>query len=1026
MMKVKVLFLASNPFEQTRLALDEEVRAITAQIRAAEHRDAFELVSGWAVRPDDLQQLLLQHTPQIVHFSGHGIRDGRDDCIPLSTLAPNRDMTKSGAGDGEQFVLVGENGQPQPVRTAALVDLFRVLRGNVRLVLFNTCHSESIAEALAGVIPCTIGMGGAVSDAGATLFAATFYRALGFGRDIQEAFDLGKNALMNLHLPEDHLPRLYCRKAAGDASTVPLLSGPDPPSNEPTGFRPDPESQISTADLPTPLSSESFFGRGEELQKLDDAWESETCRVVTIVGGWGTGKSALINEWLKRMKKAKYRGAERVFGWSFRGQGSREQGAGDDFFHQALTFFNDPNPDIGLEQEKEIRLRKWIGKRRSLLVLDGLEPFQKPPTPREEGGKITNEALRRLIRHLATQMNGLCVITSRFAVQDLKDLIGEDEAREISLRGLDRESAVRLLKKRGLRGPEEEFNKAALDYNNHPLSLSVLAGILERYYEGKVVRWREVVGSSETIAEMLDPLMANLSSAEKAVLKIVGLFDGPAVAEAVQAVRAGPPIPGLTDGLSGRGQNGWAAALNMLRELQLLEGENKLRPGDLDCHPEVRAYFAKRLQRDEPDAWREGHLRLYRHFRREENLSEENPRANDNLYLAIHHGCIAGQQAEVFDELVWEKLCEGYAFRRINGHGASAWDEMILKHFIRDPFVSEPRCDFEEFEGERMAHLFFWAAVLLYVLGRVHDAVKFAEHAQQLFGKAKNRLGTWLCGGYMSWFLAAEGNLDRALELSERCVQDMNRKLRGEPLWPLWKRIALSLHACMLSYRGEFRKALRRHKQAMAEKCDLAPAAFDAVLAILRNQYARLLLRLESYEDAEREGWELLNKAQANPVLGFLGYQVLGRIELADATEMVGPRPHRESKNASLEKAKKYLGQAKDHLNLGPTHGQTIVNALYMAQFNRLIGDLQEANDYLKRAEDAVGAFALLNMDCLLERAWLCLAQGDKATAREKWMTVRGLVNSHGYHCIDKELSDLEKALGDGRFKASRFTSPET
>jgi hypothetical protein len=94
--------------------------------------------------------------------------------------------------------------------------------------------------------------------------------------------------------------------------------------------------------------------------------------------------------------------------------------------------------------------------------------------------------------------------------------------------------------------------------------------------------------------------------------------------------------------------------------------------------------------------------------------------------------------------------------------------------------------------------------------------------------------------------------------------------------------------------------------------------------------------------------------------------------------------------------------------------------------FNCLSGDLEGSDLYMKQAEDAVGAFALLNMDCLLERAWLCLAQGDQARARETWMTVRGLVNSHHYHCIDKELSDLEKELGDGRFKASSVTSPET
>jgi hypothetical protein len=49
--KVKVLFLAANPAGMRRLALDEEVRAIEAKIRASKYRDALELISRWAVRP---------------------------------------------------------------------------------------------------------------------------------------------------------------------------------------------------------------------------------------------------------------------------------------------------------------------------------------------------------------------------------------------------------------------------------------------------------------------------------------------------------------------------------------------------------------------------------------------------------------------------------------------------------------------------------------------------------------------------------------------------------------------------------------------------------------------------------------------------------------------------------------------------------------------------------------------------------------------------------------------------------------
>ena len=42
MNRVKVLFLAAQPLGADRLQLDEEIRAITAKIRAAEYRDLIE------------------------------------------------------------------------------------------------------------------------------------------------------------------------------------------------------------------------------------------------------------------------------------------------------------------------------------------------------------------------------------------------------------------------------------------------------------------------------------------------------------------------------------------------------------------------------------------------------------------------------------------------------------------------------------------------------------------------------------------------------------------------------------------------------------------------------------------------------------------------------------------------------------------------------------------------------------------------------------------------------------------------
>jgi hypothetical protein len=225
MAKVKILFVASNPLEQSRLTLDEEIRAITAQIRSADYRDALELVSGWAVRPDDLQQLLLQHKPQIVHFSGHGTLKLASRVTAQNILPSAPDMDVNIVGRVGQLELTGEDGQVHPTSKAALLNLFNVLSDRVRLVLLNACHSEGIAETLAEVIPCTIGMNGEISDDAAIAFSTAFYRGLGFGRNLQEAFDLGKNALLNLQTPEDHAPRLFTRNGSV-APTKVVLVGP--------------------------------------------------------------------------------------------------------------------------------------------------------------------------------------------------------------------------------------------------------------------------------------------------------------------------------------------------------------------------------------------------------------------------------------------------------------------------------------------------------------------------------------------------------------------------------------------------------------------------------------------------------------------------------------------------------------------------------------------------------------------------------------------------------------------------------
>jgi hypothetical protein len=289
----------------------------------------------------------------------------------------------------------------------------------------------------------------------------------------------------------------------------------------------------------------------------------------------------------------------------------------------------------------------------------------------------------------------------------------------------------------------------------------------------------------------------------------------------------------------------------------------------------------------------------------------------------------------------------------------------------------------------------------------VGAAIKFAEHALHLFKQVKDWLGVCCSTAYLSWFVAASGEISSALELSRDCLKKVDEHLKKERFW---KKIALSLEACIVSYTGRFDNALAEYKSARAIKCDI-PEAYTMVWQILMFHYACLLLILKDYEAAKSEAEVMIEQgASGNPVLGFLGHQIVGRMELAKAAE--APRGKlRARRKPLLDLARKQLAEASDYLNLCPAQDQTIVSALYMAQLCRLAGALDEAGSWLKRAEDAVGAFILLKTDCLLERAWLCLLQRDKAGARDALRSAHSLVEEHDYHCKHAEVLELESEL---------------
>jgi hypothetical protein len=67
-----------------------------------------------------------------------------------------------------------------------------------------------------------VGTAQAISDKAAILFAASFYRAIGFGRSVREAYEQGVTALQLQNVPEAHKVKLVVRRGV-DPSRIILL-----------------------------------------------------------------------------------------------------------------------------------------------------------------------------------------------------------------------------------------------------------------------------------------------------------------------------------------------------------------------------------------------------------------------------------------------------------------------------------------------------------------------------------------------------------------------------------------------------------------------------------------------------------------------------------------------------------------------------------------------------------------------------------------------------------------------------------
>ena len=205
-----ILVLSANPKGTNSLRLSEETREIREGLQLSKQRDKFKIESAQAARYRDIQRSILNHKPQIVHFSGHG------------------------AGESG-LVFEDEIGQQKLVDAQALAGFFELFADKVECVILNACYSQIQAKAIAKHIDYVIGMSKEIGDKAAIEFAVGFYDALGDGSEFEFAYKYGCSAIRMAAIPEHLTPQLLRKQeiSGENIDTTPQIT-PLPPNTRQT------------------------------------------------------------------------------------------------------------------------------------------------------------------------------------------------------------------------------------------------------------------------------------------------------------------------------------------------------------------------------------------------------------------------------------------------------------------------------------------------------------------------------------------------------------------------------------------------------------------------------------------------------------------------------------------------------------------------------------------------------------------------------------------------------------------------
>jgi tetratricopeptide (TPR) repeat protein len=455
-----------------------------------------------------------------------------------------------------------------------------------------------------------------------------------------------------------------------------------------------PPSKMEPLTFPSPPSlhnqtppEPNFVGRKEMLETISDWYTNSEVRIGALIGWGGVGKSAIVRNWYDTLESKGIK-PDGIFWWGFYRNAYLEQ-----FLNALLRYVSQGRIEpetIKSTWEKADRIKEYIHQGTYLIILDGLEQMQKSASG-DDFGKMIHRECTELLHYFADVSKGLCLITTRYSLKDLDEWY-ERGYKKLSLIDLSIPDSLLMLRSRGVKGSDDELTEVINRYKGHALSLTSVAGYLNRYYDANIKQAPEVEfilsdkDRFKDVNKLLRKYAEKMSESERIFLNIFSLFRNEVTENDFAIV--------FRHKVKGTEFNKVLVRMHELDFRDLISGLMDWRLIFYDktkesytTHPLINGYFESDFDDKNKKLC---HKRIYQYFgeyapERPGTLEELQP-----LFEQVYHGCAARLYDEVFEDVYVEKIggkpCEYKITQKI---GAEETNLSLVRTFFPEGDLSQ-------------------------------------------------------------------------------------------------------------------------------------------------------------------------------------------------------------------------------------------------------------------------------------------------------------------------------------------------